>query len=233
MSHNYETDIPPLSPIDMALSRLFEIEPTRGALVHYRSNRHLLNAGVLGYWGGIVGGAPNNNVTITNVFTSEEPGLSIHDIVRNQYLEGVSPELARKWRQAVGYDESEDLQTWKISRWLHIAWISALDAYESEPESLSKPGYRGGLFLHPRLPTLPPRPLIEDLYQDRAWLDLVLLTARHELGWFYLKVKTWHEAAARLNDLSDPSLGACLTNDELEHLSMRTHGYYYRRSDKE
>ncbi len=105
--------------------------------------------------------------------------------------------------------------------------MSALDAYEAEPASLSDPGHRGGLFLHPRLDSLPARPLIDELYNDRAWANLVLLTARHELGWYYLKVKTWHTTAQGLSDLSDTSLGVCLAADELEELSMRTHGYYY------
>jgi len=227
MPDSYETGVPPLPVVDVALSRLFELDPTRDAIVHYRTNRHLLKAGAFGWWGGIVMGAQSNDVTVSNVFTSEQPGLSLHDIVQDRYLQDMSPELAQKWRRAVGYDDGEPLEEWQICLWLRSAWMAALNAYDSEPASLAEPGYRGGLFLHPRLPTLPTQSLLGELYRDRAWSDFILLTARHELSWFYLKVKMWHEAAGKLSDLSDASLGICLTADELEKLSMRTHGYYY------
>lgn len=224
---SYENDIPPLPPLDVALSHVFDIDLTREALAHYQNNRHLLKSGALGWWGGVVRGGLSNQFTVTNVFSSDEPGLMIHDVVQRDYVESFSSDLAATWRRAAGYDEGEDKDIWTICFWLRAAWISALDAYDDEPASLSTPGYRGGLFLHPHLGSLPPRPLIEDLFHDRAWADLVLLTARHELGWYYLKVKAWHAVAKGLRDISDAHLGVCLTTDELQQLSMRTQGYYY------
>lgn len=227
---SHENDIPPLPPLDVALSRLFDIAPTQEGLVHYRHNRHLLKGGELGRWGGVIQGALSNEFTVTNVFISGVLGTPKYDIVRDRYLENGSPELAIKFRQAIGYNEAENLEVWQICAWLRIAWLGALGAYESDDSALPTPtnGTRiGQLFLHPRLPTLPTEAVIQDLYGDRAWADLVLLTARHELGWYYLKVKAWHQEATKLTELSDASLGVCLTAEELERLSMRTQGFYY------
>jgi len=227
MPATYENDIPPLPPLDVALSHLFNLDLTRDALAHYQNNRHLFKDGALGWWGGVIQGTLSNQFTVTNVFSSEEPGLMIHDIVQRGYLESFSSDLAATWRRAAGYDEVEDKDIWTICFWLRAAWISALDAYDDEPASLSTPGYRGGLFLHPHLDSLPPRPLIEDLFRDRAWADLVLLTARHELGWYYRTIEEWHDAAVKeVSSISDASLGPCLTSEHLERLSMRTQGYY-------
>ena len=118
MPDNYENNIPPVPPLDVALTRLFDLDPTRDALAHYRTNRHLLKDGALRWWGGIINGARSNEFTVTNVFSSEEPGLSIHDIVHRDYLdlENLPPDLPRMWRQTAGCDEAEDVDIWSGCR---------------------------------------------------------------------------------------------------------------------
>lgn len=105
----------------------------------------------------------------------------------NNKIEGVCSGLTHAWEAAFEHYSPQ---------WKQRIQELERDALPEYPIDLSGWG-RGGLYLDPH-PTLPHPDLISSLCRESDLPQLIVLTARHELGYLYRKIERWRALGDRV-----------------------------------
>ncbi len=129
---------------------------------------------------------------------------------------------------------------WTACKEIHATWKDTLRRYgvmtTTTREIRRIPEYLVGAPCHNPLynlynlyneqhPSLPPINLLDDLCLGYCLGEILLLTARHELGCIYLRAKAWYDRAHE-QGFADPD-DLFLDRDTWELLSARAGGYRY------
>lgn len=224
MPINSVPDLPALHP---ELCWLFSLKPTQEELERYTHRMPLPAEAPAG---------ADRWFTISNIFASptDAPRMrKSYDWIRSGCLanaEGTA--LLTIWADDVDEcpeSERRDYQrhkqdVWRVCSDLCLVWEAALDTYEGGEAAPELD--RARLHLEPHV-SLPSPELIRALYAVYNTWSLLLITARHELGYLYRKVEDWHKQACTLPELSMDILPACLDHWDLGLLSARTRGYLF------
>lgn len=128
-------------------------------------------------------------------------------------------------------------EIWTACQEIHATWKDALYRYGTTTTTIRQirrvPEYLVGAPCHNPLyslyndhhPSLPPLNLLDELCLGYCLGELLLLTARHELGYIHLRAKAWYDRAHE-RGFADPD-DLFLDRETWELLSARAGGYRY------
>lgn len=139
------------------------------------------------------------------------------------FFAGTDDEIARKIYDARCHSWQRHMDR---VQWVCHGFSWRLTAMIDQYEGIPPRPYAAPLQLafDPYVSPLPARELIDALAQDQATAHLMMLVARHELGYIALKVEAWLQSSHRDRR---PAHAPFLTDDDWDLLSARQRGHKY------
>lgn len=187
--------------------------------------------------------SPGHRTLMTEAYSDDDIIFTIDFTHPHKFLDGTPTHLTEKdFPTTVGASvervhreyqaHKEDI--WAACQQVHALWLAALIRYGVSarppqklwriPEYLEDAPCHNPLVLDPH-GALPTVTLLDELCLGYCLGELLLLTARHELGYIYLRAKAWYDRAHE-RGFADPD-DLFLDRETWELLSARAGGYRY------